>query len=326
MTELVSIIIPVYNAQKHLRDCLFSVLKQTYSKLELIIVNDGSTDDSGEICEEFAEKDSRIKVIHKENGGSSSARNEGLVHAKGDYVYFVDSDDLVLESAVEKLLIKAKQADADVVIYSAYAFRNSPAERDTRFYSYKNNNHSGKGLDVLTQLLEQGDFHVPPWIFLVRRQYLLNLDLTFVEGIIYEDMIFTFVLFANARKIAQVDEYLYCRRQHQNSVTTATYKLLNFLSALKVYEDNRNYLLSHPQIANKQVKNFICRCAFNAIEIFNKLPREISLEHQGQYQELKKEILFHNAHDNMALKMRCCGKPMWFLYKLYEKTIVRLLG
>ena len=92
---MISVIVPVYNSEKRLHKCIDSILGQTYTNFELLLINDGSTDTSGDICEEFAEKDERIKVFHKKNGGASSARNIGIDNAKGEYICFVDSDDYV---------------------------------------------------------------------------------------------------------------------------------------------------------------------------------------------------------------------------------------
>src|SRR5690606_22590995 len=97
----VSVIIPVYNTENYLRECLDSILAQTFTDFEVLLINDGSTDSSGKICDEYAEKDSRIKVFHKENGGVSSARNLGLDNAKGEWICFVDSDDEILQDALQ---------------------------------------------------------------------------------------------------------------------------------------------------------------------------------------------------------------------------------
>ena len=93
MEDLITIIIPIYNVEKYLRECLDSVINQTYKKLQIILIDDGSNDNSGKICDEYKEKDNRIEVMHKANGGVSSARNAGLKIAKGDYITFVDGDD-----------------------------------------------------------------------------------------------------------------------------------------------------------------------------------------------------------------------------------------
>lgn len=112
----VSVIIPVYNTENYLRECLDSVLAQTFTDFEVLVINDGSTDGSGRICDEYAQKDARVKVFHKENGGVSSARNLGLDHAKGDWVCFVDSDDEVLEDALQNYVNCIKSTDADIII------------------------------------------------------------------------------------------------------------------------------------------------------------------------------------------------------------------
>ena len=113
---MISVIVPVYNVEKYLRQCLDSVLAQTYRELEIILVDDGSTDGSGAICDEYATRDSRIKVVHQQNGGLSSARNAGLDLATGEYVAFVDSDDYIHETMLELLYQALVENNADTVI------------------------------------------------------------------------------------------------------------------------------------------------------------------------------------------------------------------
>ena len=113
---LISVIVPVYNMQDYLETCMNSILGQTYENLEIILVNDGSKDSSPQMCDAFAEKDSRIKVIHKENGGLSSARNAGLDVATGDYIGFVDSDDSIRPNFFELLYDNLVKTDADVSV------------------------------------------------------------------------------------------------------------------------------------------------------------------------------------------------------------------
>ena len=116
MEDLISVIIPVYNVEKYLPECIESVLKQTHTNLEIILVDDGSPDNSPQICDEYAQKDSRIKVIHKENGGVSSARNEGLKIAKGEWISFIDADDWVEKNFCEILLNKAVKTQSDIAL------------------------------------------------------------------------------------------------------------------------------------------------------------------------------------------------------------------
>ncbi|MBO5142220.1 MAG: glycosyltransferase family 2 protein [Clostridia bacterium] len=116
MNDLISVIIPVYNVEEYIRECLDSVINQTYKNLEIILIDDGSKDNSGKICDEYAKKDKRIKVIHKENGGLSSARNKGLDNAQGKYITFVDSDDYIPVNAIELLYKNCISNEADCSI------------------------------------------------------------------------------------------------------------------------------------------------------------------------------------------------------------------
>ena len=125
MTEKVSVIVPVFNVEKYLRQCLDSILQQTYQNLEIIIINDGSTDGSDAICREYAGKDSRISYFAKENTGISDTRNVGIRQATGEYVTFVDSDDWVEHTYVEELHDKLKAYDADIAITNYYLFNEA---------------------------------------------------------------------------------------------------------------------------------------------------------------------------------------------------------
>lgn len=118
--DLISIIVPVYKVENYLSKCLDSMICQTYKNIEIILVDDGSPDNSGKICDDYAKKDSRIKVIHKENGGLSDARNAGLKIATGKYIGFVDSDDYISVEMYEKLYNQAKKEDADIACCNYY--------------------------------------------------------------------------------------------------------------------------------------------------------------------------------------------------------------
>ena len=118
--NLISIIVPIYNVEKYLKKCIDSIINQTYKNLEIILVDDGSPDNCGKICDEYAKKDNRIKVIHKENGGVSSARNVGVENATGEYIGFVDSDDYIEKDMYEVLINNLKKENADISIISNY--------------------------------------------------------------------------------------------------------------------------------------------------------------------------------------------------------------
>ena len=118
--EKISVIVPVYNVEKYLPACIDSILRQTHSNLEVILINDGSKDKSGQICDEFAKLDSRVKVVHKENGGVSSSRNRGLDEAKGEYICFMDADDYQSDQALSQLVSAMRMNDVDLVVAGFY--------------------------------------------------------------------------------------------------------------------------------------------------------------------------------------------------------------
>ena len=118
--DKISVVVPVYNVEKYLRKCIDSIINQTYKNLEIILVDDGSPDKCGEICDEYAKKDNRVKVIHKKNAGVSSARNDGIDNATGEYIIFVDSDDWLEDNAIEIMVDKLNEYDYDCVFCNFY--------------------------------------------------------------------------------------------------------------------------------------------------------------------------------------------------------------
>ena len=125
MKDLISIIVPIYKVEKHLKKCIKSIVEQSYTNLEIILVDDGSPDNCGKICDEYAKKDCRIKVIHKKNGGLSDARNCGIDKSSGKYLMFVDSDDYIDKNICEKLINASKEYDCDIVMCNIYRVVNN---------------------------------------------------------------------------------------------------------------------------------------------------------------------------------------------------------
>ena len=126
--ELVSVVVPVYKVEQYLERCVKSICEQTYQELEIILVNDGSPDRCGEMCEELAQKDNRIQVLHKQNGGLSDARNAGVKLATGKYLLFVDSDDYIAKDLVEKTVTEAEKMACDMVLFDYYCVENGIEE------------------------------------------------------------------------------------------------------------------------------------------------------------------------------------------------------
>ncbi|MBE5921843.1 MAG: glycosyltransferase [Lachnospiraceae bacterium] len=323
-SELISVIIPVYNIEKYLRECVDSVLNQTYQNFEIILVDDGSTDDSGKICDYYAESNSKVQVIHKTNGGASSARNVGMKAATGKYIYFLDSDDKIVSNALYILFERAEKEAADVLFFEAYSFRENETEMIKGNYSYRNQYNHDKGHVVLESLIKNNEFHVSIPLLFIRREFLNETRLKLVEGIMYEDMIFTYELFCKANKVVHVPESLYQRRYRAGSVMQTHKSTRNFVSAYVVFQHlNKNMSQSYI-LSDKASKQYISKWALNTLNLYSHLTRRERNECKEDHKCLKKEILANKAYDNKALYMRCYGIFPWFCYKVFEKVFIHI--
>lgn len=235
----VSVIIPVYNVEKYIKDCIQSVISQTLKNIEIIIVNDGSTDDSIDKIKKLVKENDNISVINKKNGGLSSARNEGLKHAQGEYVIFIDSDDYIERDFLEKLYIEAKNYDLDIACggYKKY-FANGGIEKKTRNDELMDLGVV-KGVDFLLVQLENNDYRMEVWDDLYRREFLINNNLLFTEDLLHEDEDFTprALLVANRVKLVKTYGYLY--RQRENSIMSTKCTIKNVESIYYIIHEFR---------------------------------------------------------------------------------------
>lgn len=225
---MISIIVPLYNAGKYLHECIESVISQTFSDWELIIVDDGSTDSSGQIADEYALKDLRIKVFHVENGGPSYARNIGIDNAKGDFLAFLDSDDALFSNSLKSLSDAMSDYDADLV---AGDFVNGK--------SYKNVDKtawSAKAFDsqeAIESALYQSRFNPSPWGKLYKKECFV--EIRYKEGLLYEDLDIFYKIFLLCGKIVYISSPVYFYRKTSGSLLHTWDK--KRLDVLKVTED-----------------------------------------------------------------------------------------
>ena len=213
--KLLSIIVPVYNVKLYLEECIESIIKQTYTDLQIILVDDGSTDGSQTICDELAKKDSRIVVIHKENGGSSTARNKGMEIAKGEYIAFVDSDDWLEPNMYQDLIARIEEHNADMAVCS--------------FYECKENKKKAVGNSQLVKtfnteeiFLNKNQLRFLVWNKIFRKSFVEKLR--FVPGQGYEDFHFCRQAFLQTRKLVYLDSPLYNYRISRPGNTNSSFK------------------------------------------------------------------------------------------------------
>lgn len=242
MSELISVIVPVYKVEEYIEECVYSLIKQTYQNLEIVLVDDGSPDTCPSICERFAREDRRIKVFHKKNGGLSDARNYGTQYASGDIVMYVDSDDFVESDIIEKLYNQMHLNGADVAI-SCHDETNNVCAYD----KLDGNVIVGTGMEILMVMLK--DFSWSAWGKLFRKSILSSRP--FVKGILYEDFECIPKLMLNAKKAVLLKQPLYHYRVRENSIMANSKKgfALDYISIAK---GNINYFARFESPAEKR--------------------------------------------------------------------------
>lgn len=236
MDDLVSIVVPIYNVELYLEKCLESLINQSYSNLEIILVNDGSTDNCLEICKKYKEKDDRIIVIDKENGGLSDARNCGLHKCRGKYVCFIDSDDYINKNYVECLHKAIELNDSDISICKYRMVTDNEDNNEDVYYSSDMiTNYDGKDLTKIIYSDKGKDISFVAWNKLYRVELFKKNNITYPKGKIHEDTQTTFKLIYYSSKISVYNEVLYYYRIRNNSIINQKYtkkKCIDFIDAM----------------------------------------------------------------------------------------------
>lgn len=256
----ISVIVPIYNAEKYLKKCLNSIIHQNFNDLEILCINDGSTDNSFKIIQNFSKKDNRIKIFNTPNNGQGSARNLGLKHATGEYVSFIDADDWIIDDAYEKLYYKSHKYDLDMLFFQMINYINSSGklvESDLYNYDLLSNNFD---IDIPFSSNDASEFlfniAVCPVSKLYKRKFLMENNILFPEGIIFEDNVFFYNAFLKANKISFINEHFYFRRRHSESITQniseksfdivpATNELLMLFKKNNWYSEYKISLINH---------------------------------------------------------------------------------
>ena len=255
----VSVIVPVYNVEKYLPECLDSICNQTLSDLEIICVNDGSKDSSLEILKRYAVIDNRIVILSQENGGLSVARNTGINFAKGEYIYFCDSDDKIDVKTLETLYNRAKNDDLDMLYFDAEPFFEN-AEVEKQFASYKTyykrkNDYRGiySGKKLFNEFLKNRDYLPSACINFLKADFIIKNNLTFEPGILHEDNLWSFKCALLAERVGYSANTFFHRRIRSNSIVTqqinfnhvygyflSVVKGIEFLKAIRLSSDEFN--------------------------------------------------------------------------------------
>ena len=232
---LFSIILPVYNVEKYLQECVESILKQTYKDYEIILVDDGSTDKSPEICDRLSEQNPCVKTVHKKNGGQSDARNAGTKTAQGDYILYIDSDDFIIaKDFLEKLTDKTKNSP-DLIFYKYSKYYDTQKRLADCTFSLKSAADKVSYADKIHSLVKDDAFYGMAWIKAIKRAVITDNDIFFDTGLVCEDMDWNYYITLYSQSVEILDEAFIAYRQREGSVT-ATMKIKNLTDFIYILE------------------------------------------------------------------------------------------
>lgn len=294
---LISVIVPVYNVEKFLPYCMNSIINQTYQNLEIILINDGSTDNSKHICEKYATKDSRIKLINQENQGLSMARNAGLKQAKGEYISFIDSDDVISLEFYEQLLDLMLKTQADIVECGLVKVKEEGIIKDNFKVKEEHSKYividkqealnriHNENLDICLK-------SVVVWNKLYKRD--LFQDIQFPKGKKYEDEFTTYQVMYKANKIAIIDKIMYGYVQRASSIMGQKFSIKR-LDAIEAYE---NYLAFIEQMSDVYLmEKFLLRY----LRLLVKIAMEVEQSNYENKEDIEKilENKFRQIYQNL---------------------------
>ncbi|MDD6798686.1 MAG: glycosyltransferase [Clostridia bacterium] len=317
----ISVIVPIYNVENYLRECLDSVLAQTFSDWEMILVDDGSTDGSGKIADEYADLDERISVIHQENAGLSAARNTGIDAARGEYLYFLDSDDYILENALDIMYNSARKNHLDLVIFNGMDFGcdgDRISEKDLLIKEFKSWNHTFTGRELFCKMLSEESLLLccVPLQF-VRRSSILESGIRFREGMIHEDNLYSFALFMSMQTVMVIDKVLYMRRVREGSITNNKITIKNLDGWNIIYSEVTE--LSNNITITDEVRKYInqyLRFFFMSIaENYYKLDKKDRKAFFNKFNNVRKLAAKNNYNYDRNVKIICCFTPVYGIYK-----------
>ncbi|SHK89416.1 glycosyltransferase family 2 protein [Fibrobacter sp. UWB12] len=287
---LISVVVPVYNVEQYIRECVDSIVSQTYCHLEIVLIDDGSLDNCPVICDEYAKKDSRIKVIHQKNGGLAEARNVGIENSSGEYITFIDSDDYIASNYIEILYRGIIENNADVSIASFRSFeKNNTAvieDSSCQFATISKKRCFENYTSIFTNPF------VSAWNKLYKRNLFLNIR--FPEGKLYEDAFTTYKIFDVSQKIVFTSSVLYFYRLNPDSIMGQSFRKKHlemidaFRSGFDYFEKKDEKDISELFIAPLLMREIYCWWGVKKLLKDDKLAKKILGDYKKDSKNLKK--------------------------------------
>ena len=320
---LISVIVPVYNTKKYLYRCFESIKNQSYKNLEIIIINDGSSDGSNILCEKFQQQDERVKIINQENQGLSAARNAGLKICKGDFVTFIDSDDAIENNFIEYLLNLAQKNNSDIAICAHKEIKNERVVRDFgKGFSKKSYNQE----ECLKDMLNEAGFMVSAWGKLYKKELFKNIY--FPVGKLHEDLGTTYKLILKANKIAYGPESKYLYYQHHNSIINSGFSRKKLDIITQTDEMCKDILQKYPKLVDVTIARQV-HARFSVLRLMVN-EKKLSQDMQKEKQKIKTFLKNHRKYilheknipkrTKIAMRSLMFGEPVFKLsWNIYSR-------
>lgn len=262
MKDLISIIIPIYKVELYIDKCIESILNQTWKNIEVILVDDGSPDKCGQICDEYAKKDTRIKVIHKENGGLSDARNAGVEVATGNYIGFIDSDDWIDENFYEQLIDKIKKTGVDIVAAGVKkVWEDGKMEVMTPYQEIQLSNQ-----EAMKAIIEESFLKQPVWYKLYRADVA---RVKFKRGVLHEDNYWSYQVIAKANKVVAMPEPYYYYLQRSNSIMSSQYSEKRLAGVDAKIERQQFLIDNYPELVDVGYVDILFSSYYQGVQVIN---------------------------------------------------------
>lgn len=311
--KLVSIIVPVYNVAPYLHECIDSIVNQTYSNLEIILVDDGSTDESGQICDAYAAQDHRIHVIHQTNGGVSAARNAGIAVATGEYIGFVDSDDF-LDINMYSLLVSHLEAnELDILECNAYRYKSKH-----NIKAYKNDGHIIiYNHDEALQIAMYDGF-TAAWNKLYKRSVLG--DIRFPTGRKFEDSATSYLIINNAQRVGHIDLCLYYYRLNPNSITQTSFDAKSRWDFILGYIERLEFATTHQLSYMSDCNSLLMKACLSCLTAYYAKPSDVNRQYYEQCVDLIRQYRNKDSYSQLSSKYKL------FLYVFDRFDVIHKIG
>ena len=320
---LVSFIVPVYNVENYISQCVESIRKQTYVNIEIILVDDGSPDNSPEICDNLAVKDSRIKVLHKVNGGLSDARNVGLQMAAGEYVVFIDGDDFWVDEKQLEILMSVvrKNRDCNFIGFNC-SYYYPQTDTYKRWVRYCDNDVDDKNI-IIQNLISSGTFPMSACLKIIKREFLISNNLVFKVGQLSEDVPWFISLLDRAKKCKFINQYIYAYRQNVTGSISGSFSVKHFDDILDIikYEVRAIETYSFDTATRKAILSFLAYEYCILLSRIYRFDKKIQKEKRKELMPYK--WLLDYTHNPKVKKVAALNKLFGFrmteyILKIYD--------